>query len=130
MGDVEQSDGRVIVGVYHANGGLWGELRYGVGKLFGTAHCALCDITHGGIKEKKGFRACKAGLSLPFEALHLNEQDDGLKAFTSGRTPCVVLRVEDGYGMLLSAEELEACQGSVRAFQRALEAALEVLLSP
>ena len=43
-----------LVGVYHADGSLLGELRYIWGKLRGTAHCTLCDITHGRLSEKCG----------------------------------------------------------------------------
>ena len=44
---------KAIWGVYHADGGIVGELRYVFGKLRGTAHCALCDITHSYVSEKK-----------------------------------------------------------------------------
>ena len=37
-----------LVAVYHADGGVRGELSYVLGRLLGTAHCALCDITHRG----------------------------------------------------------------------------------
>ena len=43
---------KAIWGVYHADGGIVGELRYVFGKLRGTAHCALCDITHSYVSEK------------------------------------------------------------------------------
>ena len=35
-----------IWGVYHADGGLIGELKYVAGALFKGQHCSLCDITH------------------------------------------------------------------------------------
>ena len=47
-------------GVYHANGGLVGELTYVIGKLRGTAHCGLCDITHGSVRVKPGWKTCEA----------------------------------------------------------------------
>ena len=36
-----------LVGIFDADGGLRGELRYVIDKLAGRGHCALCDITHG-----------------------------------------------------------------------------------
>jgi len=36
-----------IVGIYNADGGWRGELRYALGLMSGGEHCALCDITHG-----------------------------------------------------------------------------------
>ena len=40
------------VKAYHADGGPIGEVRYIIGKLLGTAHCALCDITHSPFRRK------------------------------------------------------------------------------
>ena len=51
---------REIVGVYHADGGVMGELRYILGKARGTAHCALCDITHSTVRRKAAWDdACR-----------------------------------------------------------------------
>jgi hypothetical protein len=57
-----------LVGVYHAEGSLLGELRYVWGKLRGTAHCALCDITHGRLSEKSAFKSLRERLPVPSEA--------------------------------------------------------------
>lgn len=35
------------MGIYDADGGFSGELRYAIGKISGQGKCALCDITHG-----------------------------------------------------------------------------------
>lgn len=40
-------------GIYNADGGLVGEVRYVVGHLLGTAECALCDITHSPVRRKR-----------------------------------------------------------------------------
>ena len=61
-------------GVYHADGGLLGELAYVVGKLRGTAHCGLCDITHGSVRVKPEWKTLEASLDIPFKLVHLNEQ--------------------------------------------------------
>ena len=60
-------------GVYHANGGLVGELTYVIGKLRGTAHCGLCDITHS-VRMKPEWKTLEASLDIPFKLVHLNEQ--------------------------------------------------------
>lgn len=85
-----------LVGVYHAEGTVLGELKYAVGKLFGIAHCSLCDITHTAKGEKPGFASCRCAqcprtpphhrssspcskaLPLPFRTVHLNDQPAGL----------------------------------------------------
>lgn len=113
-----------LTGIYHADGGLVGELRYVIGKLRGTSHCALCDITHGATRKKPGFERCEAALPLPLELVHLNERSPEVRAFTEGKTPCVVGHTAEGLVMLLSAQELETMQGSVQAFEAALRQAL------
>ena len=114
-----------LYGIYNANGGLVGELAYVAGKLFGIAHCALCDITHSGISEKSEFKACRTAQTVPLTTLHLNEQAPDLAAFTRGQTPCVVGKHPDGtFRLLLDAQRLEDCNRSVQAFAEALEQAL------
>ncbi len=118
-------------GVYHANGGLAGELAYIVGKLRGTAHCALCDITHGALRKKAAFEALECRTPVPLRLVHLNEQPEGLDDLTRGCTPCLVAEVAGDaaprWRMVLTAEELEACQGSVEAFEAAVQARLAAL---
>jgi len=114
-----------LIGVYNANGGLAGELAYVSGKLMGTAHCSLCDITHGLVREKAEFKACKEALPVPLRTLHINEQEADLAAFTKGRTPCVVGRTAENFVILLDEEALEGCHKSVDAFAEALGQILE-----
>ena len=113
-----------LYGVYHANGGLIGEFAYMLGKLMGASHCALCDISHGGFKEKEAFRACMARLPVTLEVVHLNEQSRELAAFTQGKTPCVVMERDNDYVLVLTAEDLDSCNGEVVCFERKLLAYL------
>jgi hypothetical protein len=113
-------------GVYHANGGLLGELSYVLGKLRGTAHCALCDVTHG-IRMKKEWKAFAASLDVPFELVHLNEQQPELAAITLGSTPCVVAETEAGFRTLLGPKQLDAVGGSVRLFREVLREVREAV---
>lgn len=100
-----------LVGVYHASGTPWGELSYWLKARVGAGHCALCDITHGSVREKAEWRACRTLVPVPFETVHLNERDDTLTAFTDGRTPCVVADTETGPVMLVDRDELETLDG-------------------
>jgi len=101
-----------LVGVYHASGTPWGELSYWLKARVGVAHCSLCDITHGSVREKDEWRECRARLGVEVATVHLNERDDPLRAFTDGRTPCVVAETSDGLVMVVEAAELAACAGS------------------
>lgn len=112
-----------LYGIYNAEGSLAGELRYVWGKIRGTAHCALCDITHRGIREKASFKDCRGGLGLPFELLHLDELTPALREATLGRTPCVVARRGETLEVVLEDDDLRACRGDVERFRRLLEEA-------
>ena len=58
-----------IIGVYHADHGMRGHLRYVFDKVARGEGCALCDITHAVVREKDAFVACRfrLGPSLPSE---------------------------------------------------------------
>ena len=114
-----------LVGVYHADGSLMGELRYVWGKIRGTVHCALCDITHGSIREKATFRSYRERLSIPLRNVHLDERDPGVQAATDGKTPCVVGRTVGGeWEMVMDREALEECASSVSQFEQRLNECL------
>ncbi|CAN0564104.1 unnamed protein product [Laminaria digitata] len=113
-------------GIYQAEGSLVGEVRYVVGRMLGTAHCALCDITHGSVREKKGFAACRQALPVPFKNVHLDERSETLRAFTEGKTPCVVAHTDEGLRLVLDAHMLEGCAGSVTSFRDLLDAQMRV----
>ena len=83
-----------LVGVYHADGGVRGELAYLAGRARGTAHCTLIDITHGfTLSGKRSFKTMAAQLPVPFRLVHRNEQPPALAQLTDGRTPCIIAEV-------------------------------------
>jgi hypothetical protein len=102
-----------LVGVYHADGTLLGELRYWFGARVGRAHCALCDITHGTFRAKPEWVDGRNGLGVPFETVHLDERSPDLERATEGATPCVVAGTAAGWVELLGPDELEALAGDV-----------------
>ena len=116
---------KAIWGVYHADGGIVGELRYVFGKLRGTAHCALCDITHSYVSEKKSMKECRSDSPVPFHLVHLNEQNEGLQSITEGVTPCVVAETDEGFQVIIYPDELEDCEKKVESFQKKLDFSLK-----
>ena len=116
---------KAIWGVYHADGGIAGELRYVFGKLRGTAHCALCDITHSYVSEKKSMKECRSSSPVPFRLVHLNEQSEGLKLVSEKVTPCVVAETDQGFQVIINSDELEECEKKVELFQQKLDLALK-----
>jgi hypothetical protein len=104
-----------FVGVYDADGTIVGEVKYMVGKLFGTASCALCDLTHGTkLKGRDDYKACAASLPVPVKLFHRNDQPETIRALTNGKLPCIIAVHEDGsLTMAVEREALEACNKDV-----------------
>ena len=115
---------RRFVGVYDADGSLRGELAYWVGARLGRAHCALCDITHGLARKSVGWKACRAGLPVPFDTYHRDDRPASVAAVTD-RLPVVVAETDDGTVLvLLTADALDACGGSGPKLVSAMEEAV------
>lgn len=113
-----------LVGVYDADHTLRGELAYVVGARLGRRHCALCDITHGALRERSEWRACRSDLPIPFEAFHRNDQPDAVRVLLDGRYPAVAAETGEGWVVLLDGGALERCSSAPDA-PRALVAAIE-----
>jgi hypothetical protein len=113
-----------LVGVYHADGGLLGELRYVFGKARGTAHCALCDITHGAVRRKSEWDAACRQFPIPIRLVHLNERSPDEAAACTLGTPTLLAHYDDDtWQAVLGPRELEL-NGSVPAFFAAIDRAL------
>lgn len=110
-----------LVGVYDADGTLRGELAYWVGARLGRRHCSLCDITHGSVRVKAEWTTCRAGLPVPFDTFHRNDQPDAVRAAAEGRAPVVVAETAAGHVVLLGPAELEECDASVDLLVQAVE---------
>lgn len=114
-----------LVGVYDADGGLLGEAAYVWGRLRGTRHCGLCDITHSTLRRKREWDRMAATLPVPVRLLHLNELDDDLRAAVAAtQAPVVLAREDDGWRELVGAAELDEMAGSVSAFEAVVRARL------
>ncbi len=102
-----------LIGVYNAEGTLRGELTYWIGARLGSAHCALCDITHGLFRERSDWKTCRDGLPFPFESYHLDDQPDQVRPSTLGAgAPLVAAETGSGVVVLLGPAALEECGGS------------------
>lgn len=113
-----------LTGVYHAEGNVLGELRYLVGRQLGRTHCALCDVTHGRLREKRSWREAREAIGVPFKAVHLDERTPAEREASEGRTPCVLAHTADGVQVLLDREALERCDGDPERLVAALRGAL------
>ena len=101
--------------MYDADGTVLGELSYVLGRAVGRAHCALCDITHGLVRERATWRACVEELDVPFETFHRDDQPAAVRAL-GVPLPVVVAEHDDGtLSVVATAAELERCAGSADA---------------
>jgi hypothetical protein len=118
-----------LIGVYNADGGVIGELKYFFGHLIGIAKCELCDITHSPIRRKASWdrlaSELKAEYGLDFALEHLNERSEAENKASAGREPCVLAEYPDGsLGMFLDRQELRMVDGNVDRFAKLVRARL------
>ena len=114
-----------LIGVYDADSTLRGELTYWIGARLGRAHCALCDITHGSVRERGEWKRCREDLPVPFETWHRDDRPAEVAAAVGDVAPVVVADTEVGLVRLLGPAELEACDASPQALLRAIERAVD-----
>ena len=112
-----------LVGVYDADSTMRGEFAYWVGARLGRRHCSLCEITHGSVRQRPEWKACQAGLPVPFDTYHRDDQPDPIRAAAGGQAPVVVAETDTGHALLLASSDLEACNGSIDRLVQAIERA-------
>jgi hypothetical protein len=118
-----------LIGVYNADGGVIGELKYFFGHLIGIAKCELCDITHSPIRRKASFdqlaSELKSEYGLDFALKHLNERSEAETKASAAKEPCVLAEYPDGsLGMFLDRQELRMVDGNVDRFAKLVRARL------
>ena len=113
-----------LVGVYNADSSRRGELAYWVGARLGRVHCALCDITHGLVRERSEWKACRTGLPVPFDTYHRDDQPDTIRSALKGIAPAVVAETAAGVVLLLGPDGLAECGGSTDRLVTAIEDAV------
>ena len=111
-----------LVGVYDADGGVLGELRYAWGKVFANAHCSLCDLTHRGLKRRAEWNALVEHLGVPFTLLHRNEMDEPVRRAARG-LPCILVERGADLHLLVGPDELAECGTDLAELERRIRAA-------
>jgi len=109
-----------LIGVYDADHTVRGELSYWIGARLGRRHCSLCEITHGSFRRRPEWKKCQAGLPVPFDTFHRNDQPEPVCAGAGGQAPVVVAETDAGHVLLLTPADLEACDGSIDRLTEAI----------
>ena len=112
-----------LVGVYDADGTVVGEVRYWFGARFGSAHCELCDITHGTFRRTSAWRDFLDRCEVPFVTHHRDDAPPDVLAAV-GPLAAVCAVTEGGIVPLLGPDDLERCDRSVASFDAELDRAL------
>jgi len=112
-----------LVGVYDADHTLRGEVSYWIGARLGRRHCSLCEITHGSVRQRPEWKACRAGLPVPFETFHRDDQPDAVRQAAGATAPVVVAETSVGHVLLLDPAALDKCGGSIDRLVDAIEQA-------
>jgi hypothetical protein len=114
-----------LIGVYDADGTILGELSYFLRARVGRAHCALCDITHGRVRERSDWRTERDRLPVPFTTFHRDDQPAAIRAAASSAAPVVLAEMTEGtLVVMVGPDELEACGGAPKQLVAAIESAM------
>ncbi len=113
-----------LIGIYDADGGLLGELRYAFGRVFSGGHCALCDLTHRGVRRRAEWATVVDHLGVPVVLLHRNEMDSPLRRVVGSRLPTIVVARDAELEILLGPEELGECGADPCDLERRIRLAL------
>ena len=110
-----------MVGIYNADGGVSGELRYALDKVLGRSDCGLCDLTHGwNAFGKRSWReACRAS-SVPIEMIHRDKATESQLA-AAGSLPAVLVRDEETWRLAADRELIASLRKDPTGFIDHLE---------
>ncbi len=113
-----------VVGIYNADGGLSGELRYAVDKILGRSDCGLCELTHGwNAFGKRSWReACRAS-SVPIELIHRDVATEPQLA-AAGSLPAVLVGDEGAWRLAADRELIASLRKDPAGFLDHLETEL------
>ena len=110
-----------LVGIYDADGGLSGEVRYAIGKILGQGKCALCDITHGWnpMGSQSWKQAC-AKSQVELDLVHRDEATAEQLAAATG-LPSIVRQHDGQWSELLTTAEIANYVGAPAQFLQRLD---------
>ncbi len=102
-----------LIFVFSADSGVFSAAMDSARKLLRLNGCTLCSITHGLAGETTEWQSCRAEIGIPMDYVHRDEIDAKLAEALGDEIPAVVAQAGDDLVLLLSAEVLDRCRGSV-----------------
>lgn len=118
------TDTRIIqrlIFVFNATAGPRAAWVDSVKKVLMIQGCSLCAITHGLFGEKSKWRSCKEELNVPVDYYHRDDLPPKLHAVVGNHFPCVVAEASGEFVVILDAETIARCKGSVEDLRGRLQ---------
>ena len=105
-----------IIGVYNADGSIFGEVQFAINKLLRKTNCELCDLTHGWNPfGKPSWKDACSFSDIGIELLHRNElTDDQSKA--AGGLPAVIAESAGEWERIMDSEDIRSFIGDASGF--------------
>ena len=76
------------------------------------------------LRRRSEWNTYVAGLDVPFETFHRDDQSDEVRAASDDRVPVVVAETSAGLVVLLDPMALDTCSGSIERLRVAVDDAL------
>ena len=110
-----------IIGVYNADGSIFGELQFAINKLIGKTSCGLFDLTHGWNPFGKASwkHACSSS-NVEIELLHRNELTSE-QYEAAGDLPAVIIGNTGEWKKIMSADDILSFSGNASGFLTQIE---------
>ena len=100
--------------VYNADSGTLAAIVDSAKKLLSINGCPLCSLTHSLAGERTEWVNCRETIGVPVDYVHRNELTSGMKGAVEGESlPCVLAKSGDRIVILLTADTIRRCNGSI-----------------
>jgi hypothetical protein len=100
--------------VYNADSGALATIVDSAKKLLSINGCPLCSLTHSLVGERAEWVNCREKIGVPVDYVHRNELTPAMKGAAEGEAlPCVLAKSGDRIVMLLTADTIRRCNGSL-----------------
>lgn len=107
--------------IFNANSGLLSAIADSAKKLLSINGCPLCSLTHSLAGEKNEWKSCKESIGVGVEYLHRDELSPELRRTIGNDLPVVAAEAGGEIVVLLTAETIARCKGSVPDFRGRLK---------
>ena len=100
--------------VYNAESGTLAAIADSAKKLLSINGCPLCSLTHSLFGERSEWKTCRDTMGVAVDYVHRDELTPKLKACIGDeKLPCVVAASHDNLALLLTADTIRRCNGSI-----------------